>query len=260
MLMEERQHEIAATIEGNGKILVSEITAQYNISEESARRDLRMLEQQGLCKRVHGGAIRMQQVGLRPPADRNFSQMPIYDTYREIAKTAVQYIHANDVVYLTGGSFGHIMLQYLPKNIPYTLVVNSVALAQALRGFDNVETYIAGGKMRKSGSVTDSLATSFVRNLHFDTCFITGAGLTPAFGLTNGTDETATFQRTVLENSWKRILLMPGAKIGSDAFVRVCPSQQFQTIITDWECIPEQVDALQELGSEVIVVEAPHDP
>lgn len=259
MLMEERQQEIAATIEVDGRILVSEITARYHISEESARRDLRMLEQKGLCKRVHGGAVRMHQVGLRPPADRDFSQMPIYDTYREIAKAAVQFIHSGDVIYLTGGSFGYIMLQYLPKTIPYTLVVNTVDMAQALRSFDNIETFMAGGKMRKSGSVTDSLAAAFVRNLHFDTCFLTGAGLTAEFGLTNGTDETATFQRTVLDNSWKRVLLMPGAKIGSDAFIRVCPSQRFQTIITDWECVPEQIDALQELGSEVIVVEQRND-
>lgn len=255
MFMEERQQEIAAAIQETGKVSVAEITARYDISEESARRDLRMLEQKGLCKRVHGGAIQMQQVGLRPPADRDFSQMPIYDTYREIAKVAATYIHANDVVYLTGGSFGHIMLQHLPRQIPYTLVVNSVELAQALRGFDNIETYVAGGKMRKSGSLTDSLSAAFVQKLHFDLCFLTGAGLTAEFGLTNGTDETATFQRTVLDNSWKRILLMPGAKIGTNAFIQVCPAQQFQTILTDWECIPEQVDALRELGSEVIVVE-----
>ena len=55
--------------------------------------------------------------------------------------------------------------------------------------------------MRPSGSLVHSLANAFVSRMHFDLCFLTGAGLTAGFGLSNGTDETAAFQRTVLQNS-----------------------------------------------------------
>ena len=57
MFMEERHQEISDTIKTNGKITIAEITAKYGISDESARRDLRILEQKGICKRTHGGAI-----------------------------------------------------------------------------------------------------------------------------------------------------------------------------------------------------------
>ena len=49
MFMEERQQEIAEAIARSGKILIAEIVEKYHISDESARRDLRMLEQKGLC-------------------------------------------------------------------------------------------------------------------------------------------------------------------------------------------------------------------
>lgn len=257
MFMEERHQQIADSIRSNGKITVAEITKQYGISEESARRDLRLLEQKGVCKRTHGGAILPRQVNVRPPADRDFSQMPIFDTYREIARKAAGLIQEHDVVYLTGGSFGHILISFLPRDIHYTVVVNSVETGKELRPFDNIDIYVAGGKMRQSGTMTDSLASEFVSRIHFDLCFITGAGLTADFGLSNGTDETASFQRTVIKNSRRRYLLIPGTKVGVNSFIKVCEAEVFDAIITDWECVEEHISALEEKGIELIVVEEP---
>lgn len=111
--------------------------------------------------------------------------------------------------------------------------------------------------MRRSGSLVDSLATEFISRLHFDLCFITGAGLTGEFGLSNGTDETAAFQRTVIKNSRKKILLMPGVKIGVDSFIKVCDAEAFDMVITDWECVEEHISALEDKGLQVCVVEEP---
>lgn len=255
MFIEERHNEISEIIRVNGKIKISEITEKYGISDESARRDLRLLEQKGICKRTHGGAILAGQVSVRPPKNRNFDDMPVFDNYKEISRVAANMIRENDTVYLTGGSFGYIMISFLPRDIHYTLIVNSVDIAKALREFDNIDVYIAGGKMRQSGSLVDSFACNFVSYLHFDLCFITGAGVTADFGLSNGTDETATFQRAVIKNSRKKCLLMPSAKVGVDSFVKVCGVEAFDSIITDWDCVEDQIVAIEEKGVEVIVVE-----
>lgn len=257
MFMEERHQEIADTIKANGKITVAEITSKYGISDESARRDLRLLEQKGICKRTHGGAILSAQVGVRPPANRDFGAMQVLDNYKEIARVAAGKIKENDIIYLTSGSFGYIMLSFLPKNMHYTVVVNSADIGKELRNFENIDVYMTGGKMRQSGSMVDSLATEFVSKLHFDLCFITGSGLTAEFGLSNGTDETATFQRTVIANSKNKYLLMPSTKIGNNAFVKVCGADAFDCVITDWDCVEDQIYAIEEKGVEVIVVEEP---
>lgn len=257
MFIEERHSEIMEMLRVNGKITIAEITKKYGISDESARRDLRLLEKQGVCKRTHGGAIATSQVSVRPPVNRDFEKMPIYDNYREIAKVAAGMIRENDTIYLTGGSLGYIMLSYLPRDIYYTIVVNSVDIGKKLRCFDNMDVYLVGGKMRQSGSVVDSLANDFISRLHFDLCFITGAGLTAEFGLSNGTDETATFQRTVIKNSRKKCLLLPGTKIGTDSFAKVCEAKVFDCLITDWDCVEDQMLAIEEKGVEIIVAEEP---
>lgn len=255
MFIEERHQEIAEIIRTEGKITVSAIVEKYGISDESARRDLRMLEQKGLCKRTHGGAILPQQVNVIPPMNRDFEAMPVFPNYRAIAQNAASMIRENDTVYLCSGSFGFRLLEFLPRNFHYTLVINSVDLGKALRAFDNIDVYIAGGKMRQNGSVVDSLAAAFISQLHFDLCFLTGAGLTAEFGLSNGTNETASFQRTVLRNSRKKCLLISSHKIGTNAFIKVCDANTFDTVITDWDCAEDHIIALEELGITVIIAE-----
>ena len=254
IFMEERHQRIADVIRENGKITIAEITGEYGISDESARRDLRMLEQKGVCKRTHGGAILLQPVSVRPPVDRRFECMPVFDNYKAMSCKAAEMIGENDTIYLTGGSLGYLMISALPRDIHYTVVVNSVDIGRELRSFENIEVYLVGGKMRRSGSLVDSLATEFVSRMHFDLCFITGAGLTAAFGLTNGTDETAAFQRIVIKNSRRKCLLIPGAKIGTNSFIKVCEADDFNSVITDWDCVEEQITALEEKGIAVIIV------
>lgn len=107
--------------------------------------------------------------------------------------------------------------------------------------------------MRQSGSVVDSFAADFVNRLHFDVCFLTGGGVTADFGLSNGTEETAAFQRVVLKNSRRRYLLMPGTKVGADAFVKVCDATAFEEMLTDEDCVEEQIAAFEEKGIRVTI-------
>ncbi len=257
MFMEERHQEILKTIAEKGRIFVSEIVERFGVSVDSARRDLRILEEKGLLKRTHGGAIPLPQVGTVPPRHRDMKNMDVQENYAAIAKKAAGFVKPNDIVYLTSGSVGFVMLKYLPRDIPYTLVVNSVAMAEELKYWDNVTVYITGGKMRMHGtaSLVDSLATAFVKNMHFDVCFMTGGGFDAEFGLSNGTDETATFQRTVVANSRRKILLMPSHKVGFRAFIKVCDANAFDTLITDWDAVEDELAKIEEKGVEVIVVE-----
>lgn len=257
MFIEERHQEILKIVNEKGRILISEIQELFNVSVDSARRDLRIMEEKVLLKRTHGGAIPLIQVGVMPPRIRDMKNMKVYDNYDSIAKKGAEFVKENDIVYLTSGSVGFIMLKYLPRDIGYTLVLNSVTLAEELKYWDNVTVYIVGGKMRQHGtaSLVDSFATSFVKNMHFDVSLMTAGGVDASFGLSNGTDETATFQRTVIENTRKNILLMPNQKIGFKAFIKVCDVNKFDTLITDWDTLEEELIKIQETGVDVIVVE-----
>ena len=75
--------------------------------------------------------------------------------------------------------------------------------------------------------------------------------------MSNGTDETAAFQRTVIKNSRSRCLIIPSSKVGVDSFIKVCDADAFDCIITDWDCAEDQMAAMEEKGIEITVVEKP---
>ena len=256
MFIEERHQEILKIINEKGRISIGEIQEKFNVSADSARRDLRILEEKALLKRTHGGAIPLMQVGILPPKKRDMKNMEVFDNYTAIAKKGSEFIKENDVIYLTSGSLGFFMLKYLPKNIKYTLVVNSITIAEELKYCDNITVYIVGGKMKQNatGSLVDSFATSFVKNMHFDISLITAGGVDAEFGLSTSGGESAAFQRAVIENTRKNILLMPNQKIGFKGFIKICDLNKFDTLVTDWDVPDDELLKFKDLGMNIIIV------
>ena len=58
-----------------------------------------------------------------------------------------------------------------------------------------------------------------------------------------------------MQNSRQKILLLPSQKIGTDAFLKVCDADKFDLLITDWECVEEELMKLSEKGVDVIETE-----
>lgn len=261
MYMEERQQEILKKIVETGRITIAEITEQYGISSESARRDLRLLDEKGLCKRTHGGAIKLGMVDDRPPRNRDMRNMERIPNYDEIAKIAASMVKEGETIYITSGSLGFLMINYLPRDIRYTIVINSPVMADMVKFWDNIEVYVVGGKMRMhgTGSIVDAMARNFVSQLNFDKAFITGAGVDAKFGFSNATAETADFQRTVVEHSRKNILMMPSNKVGCKAFMKVCDANKFDLLISDWDCLEEELTQLEDIGVEIILAKEPEE-
>lgn len=259
MFIEERQQEIAEIIKANGKITVNEITEKYLISDESARRDLRMLEQKGICKRTHGGAITMRQIGYSKPAGctcRDFTD--VKTNYLEIAKKAVSMIKENDVVFIMAASVGYLMVQNIPENLHIRVVTNSIILAEELRTRENISTILLGGEMNNKGSLYDSFAVEMIKKLRFDKCFITSACISADFGLSIQKSQAISFWNTVLDSSKTAVGLYPTEKIGFDSIVSICPVERLDSLITDWNVAEdEQIEAIEEKGVEIIIVEEP---
>lgn len=256
MFIEERHQEILRLLQQNGRLSIAEIQELFSVSVDSARRDLRILEEKGLLKRTHGGAIPLPKVGTKPPNDwtvRDLKEInPCYDA---IAKQACTLIQENDTVFLTSASIGYLMTKHLPAHFPFTVVTNSIIIADELKSRDNLTVFIVGGQLRSRGNCRDALAVEFVKKLNFDINFITGAGFSAKAGLTNGTPEIAAFQQAVIGNSRKNVVLAPNNKLGFDGFIQVAGAAVFDTLITDWDALEEELSRVQDLGVDVIVVE-----
>jgi DeoR family transcriptional regulator, fructose operon transcriptional repressor len=251
LFSDERRQEILKMLEQEGRVLAKDLATKFELSIDSIRRDLSIMEEQGFLKRTHGGAIPVTSVRKAPPAPSiRYDEGDVYQN--AIAKLAASYIEENQTVFIGGAGIHYVMLKYLPKNFSFTVLTNSVEVAYHLRNLDNVQTYLIGGRVKNSGNITDALANEFARQFSVDLCFAT-AGALSARGLSTATPEVAIFHKTVYENSRKLIALIGHTKIGHDMFSGMYPIKKLSTIITDEETSGDKIEMLRAQGVEVIV-------
>ncbi|WP_152443116.1 DeoR/GlpR family DNA-binding transcription regulator [Bacillus sp. THAF10] len=251
MFTDERRGEILRKLEVAGRVTAKDLAEEFQMSIDSIRRDLSIMEEQGLLKRTHGGAIPVTSARTlpRPPAER-FGDGT--DFQHAIAQKAATYIRNDKTIFIGGASIHYVLLKYLPTDIPFTVLTNSVEIAYALRDRENVTTYLIGGQVKSSGNITDSLANEFARQFTVDLCFATGGALS-AKGLSTATPEVAIFYKTIYNNAKRLIALVEHTKIGQEMFAGMYSLEKLDVVITDEETDEEKVKAIQAAGVEVLV-------
>lgn len=256
MFIEERHQEILRILSEKGRISNSEIQETFQISYDSAKRDLRLLEEQGLLKRTHGGAIPARQIGGN--VIKNLSPdervVEVKENYLAIAKEAVKTIEENDVVYITNASAGYLMAQNIGA-VNCTVVTNSIAIAEELRKKENITVILAGGEMQANGCFYDSFALSVINRLRFDKCFVTSACVSAKFGLSIQKSRSVELTNAIINNSKTVYGLYPVEKIGFDSVISICPANKLNYIITDSETSEDDLVQFEEIGVKTIIAE-----
>ena len=217
MFIEERHQSILDLLAKNGSISNSEIQEKFEISYDSAKRDLRILEEKGLLKRTHGGALPLRKIGygaecLDLSAKERITQ--IKENYLEIAKKAVSLIERNDVIYITTASIGALLANNLTTDFAFTVVTNSISIAEILRNYNNVTVIILGGQMHKNGNTYDAFTLEMINRLNFDKAFITSACISADFGMSIQTTKNIGLINSIINNTKQTIGLYPTEKIG----------------------------------------------
>ncbi|MDR7071816.1 DeoR/GlpR family DNA-binding transcription regulator [Fictibacillus barbaricus] len=250
MFSEERREKILELLKNEGRVLAKELSEALQVSIDSIRRDLSSMEDNGLLKRTHGGAIPVTEVRKGPsPNAVRFGEGSKYE--RAIAREAVKWIKERDTIFLSGGGMYHELLKHLP-NIPLTVVTNSLVTADFLRERENVDVYVIGGKVKNSGNMTDALAMNGVNQFTFDLAFVSGGGIS-ARGITTATPEVAAFISAVGKVSRKSVGLFPHYKVGVNAFAQVGPVTNLDVVITDEESPRDHLQSLEQQGVKVLI-------
>ena len=167
--------------------------------------------------------------------------------YDIIAKHACKYIYDKSVVYINSGTTGNMMVKYLPSQIEYTVVTNSIGIANAIyNSYPSVKVRVLGGNLRCRG-VCDGIDTiKQVYDFHFDISFITGYSYF-LDGLTNTSDVTSELHRTVIQRTSQSILLMPYFKINSKKGIKVVESDEINILITNQEIGKNKFKVLEKI-------------
>jgi len=249
MLAAERKKFILGVLKSEGRVLATELSARLGISEDTIRRDLRDLADEGLLQRVHGGAL------PRSPAAVSYAdrQHQLSHGKIAIARRAAGLIRDGMVVFLGGGTTNTRLAASLSPDLRATILTHNPAAAIALAEHPNVDVILIGGHLLKTMLVTVGVdAVENIQRMRADLCMLGVCSLHPEAGISIPILEEAYVQRAMIASSAEVVALASAEKLGTAASFIVGPIRDVNIIVTEPSVPDEVLEPYRELGIEIL--------
>lgn len=233
-MMQERWRAILDEVDIRGSVKVADISKKLNCSEVTIRKDIQAMDQEGLLKRVHGGAMRL---GEEPK--RKYSAESIYrntDKKEAIAACAYEYLEDRDTIIIDDASSSFYLAMHIKEHPEKQLAVvtNSLLVGNELAGVKHVELYMIGGHVGGHLAATmGEMAQQNMAPFHVDKAFIGVHSIDFQVGLTSIATPQMEVKRAILKAAREVYVLADSSKFGSGYVSVICPINQIHKIITD---------------------------
>ncbi len=250
-----RLGQIMGLIAQQGTMTVAELARTMAVSEETIRRDARLLEERGDILKLHGSLALPHHVG-EAPFERRMRENA--EAKRAIARAAVAMVEDGDSLIIDTGTTTSIFAQELRSRRGLTVVTNSSDIARTLATVNGNRVYMAGGELKAdNGAAFGPPAVEFISRFRVRHSFISIAALHAIDGPMDMAFEEAELARMALSRSDSRIILSDTGKFGKTALVKVCDFSEINQLFTDGMPPPDLAAALDKAGVRLHVVRPP---
>jgi DeoR/GlpR family transcriptional regulator of sugar metabolism len=252
-----RRSTIVQQLNDKGEAYIVELAKAFNTSEMTIRRDLDLLEFEGLARRVRGGAISVRCRAFEPPILQRATNAA--EAKRRIGVAAAALLHENETVVIDGGTTTHQMAKAINDDFPITVITSSLLIATELSTKPLIKTIVTGGSVRVGEmSLVGPRALDSYRDLNCDVLFLSVAGVTPDEGLTEYNLEDAYVKKAAIESVRRVVVLADASKLGHVAFVTVSEIHRVDLLITNTSPDNELIKPIKDQGVEVLHIEPFH--
>ncbi|RCW52970.1 DeoR/GlpR family DNA-binding transcription regulator [Halanaerobium sp. ST460_2HS_T2] len=230
MLKEERQQKILEILNAEQKVITSDLSERLSVSEDTIRRDLKELDNQGLIKRVYSGALRKG-----PPVVDFFSRQNIAsDIKTKLAQKALRFIEDGQVLLIDGSTTNLHLVNQLPLSLKATIITNSPPISMALSNHKDVEVIMLGGILFKQSMINLGIQTVESLNTMVADLYIMGIyNIDAEMGISVPTLSECLVKRKMVEVSTEKIGLVTKDKLGTVSSQIICPSEELTYMITE---------------------------
>ncbi len=229
MLKKERHAYIINQINLHNKVLSSDLSLLLKVSEDTIRRDLNELSEEGKLLKVHGGAL---SKSFHFPHE----QIEIYaqESKREIAKKAISLISEGMVILTGGGTTMLEMARLIPDKMQATIFTISPLVAIELAEREFLTVILLGGQLNKNSQII--MGSKTVRELseiRVDLCFLGVNGIDINEGITDSDWEVVQVKKAMIRSASRTVTMCIGEKLNSAQKMKVCNLNEIDFLITD---------------------------
>lgn len=232
MLAIERRREILARLTANGKVLVAELAKDFDVTEETIRRDLEKLDKEGLVSKTYGGAVSKHNAAIDLPY--NVRESANVEQKQTIARIVADLIEDGERIMVDSSSTALYVIKKIKEKKNLTVITNSVKILLELADKPDWTVLSTGGILKKNSlSLTGSSAEKMIRSYHVDTAICSCKGLDTELGITDSNENDSLIKQAMFQSAERRILALDTEKFDKKSFVKVGDFSDLDLIVTD---------------------------
>lgn len=251
MYAEERQREILHRARTQGRVDVSPLAEEFEVTPETIRRDLDVLARRNLVRRTHGGALPVDRLAFEPTV--SIREALLTAEKDAIARAALAELPDDGAVIIDAGTTTVRLAQLVPDDRELTVVTNSLPVAGALVGKANLTLHLLGGRVRgRTLAVVDDWAEKALAEIFVDVAFLGTNGLSVGHGLTTPDRGEAAVKRAMMRAARRSVVLADHTKIGNDVFARFGDVADLDVLVTDAGLDAESTSEIEAEGVRVV--------
>jgi DeoR/GlpR family transcriptional regulator of sugar metabolism len=237
-------------LRAEGGIDARSVAERLGVSLATVRRDISLLDRDGLVQRVHGGALPCSEV-----AEPSFEDMAVTrsETKDKLGRVAAELVPDGAVVLCDIGTTIHRVAAHLHGR-RLTVVTSNLAVYQELISDDAIELILLGGQVRRNyRSMVGFLTEDALRQVHADLLFLGTSGVRKDGSVMDTTTIEVPVKRAMLQAADRTVLVADGSKFPGTGLARVCGPESLSTIVTEDAADRATLDTLRDAGVEVVV-------
>ncbi|MDR2020295.1 MAG: DeoR/GlpR family DNA-binding transcription regulator [Treponema sp.] len=253
--VEERQTRILEYVKTCNRANVLELAEKLDVTEATIRRDLRLLEDQGLINRTHGGAIKRDNPALWQTTSMEERMVARRAEKDRIAEFVSHIINDNSSVMIDGGSTTQIVAERLSGKQNLLVVTNCPSIGLIFLKGTGSKVLLTGGElMRGTYSVVGVETELELRRIRTDKAIIGVSALSAEEGLFSANPHEGEVKRLMIMNSRETIVVADSSKFDIQALYMFSDFERISKLVTDKDIGKDALLALQKKGVEIFTV------
>lgn len=249
----ERKQKILEILNKNKSVKILSLSKLLKVTRETIRKDLYELQEEGLIKKIHGGAVLDQ-----PNQESNYEKRKTKEetAKRAIAKEAAKHVEDGDIIYLDYGTTTYMLAEELINKKDITVVTNTIPIINLLLRNDAINLMILGGMVRKNeDSLFGPFASNNIKQIYVDIGFFGCGGIDSFSGITNHHVGETEISKEMLGHCQNKIILADHSKFGTTALNKTADFSDVDIIITDKEINEDIQSEILKHDVEVVIAD-----
>lgn len=254
----ERKTKILKTLEKDGRVEVETLAKELNVSKETIRRDLREMEQEGLLKRTHGGAVSINSTQQSPEYPYLMREIQCLEEKERICKKAASLVKDGDTIFIDNSSTNISILKNINPEYSVTIITNSIRLLLESTRYanDNFVFISLGGMFRhKNYSCVGDIANEMSNKLRPSKAFLSCYGVDTEGALFDSSMYEIEVKRNLIRHAGEVYITADHTKIGRKGGVQLSEISKADYLICDRALTEEEQKNLDMQNVKVLVAD-----